>query len=112
MKFLDPTLLNRLQTSGAAFVSNALVDGKYLLRACIVNFRTTLADIEVLPALVAQLGSALDAAMRPPALQRDEHQRINLKLISDYNHPLQHTVDALGFPLPMASVLAGQSPRH
>lgn len=66
---LNEALLNRLQTSGAAFVSNALVDGQYLLRACIVNFRTTLADVEALPILVVELGQTLDAEMRPPALQ-------------------------------------------
>lgn len=66
---LNEALLNRLQTSGAAFVSNALVDGKYLLRACVVNFRTTLADVAALPGLVADLGQTLDEELRPPALQ-------------------------------------------
>lgn len=101
---LNAALLNQLQTSGAAFVSNALVDGKYLLRACIVNFRTTLADIEALPALVAHLGSALDAAMRPPALQSDWSQRINMKLLHNHSRPPQHTADALGLPASMGPV--------
>jgi len=44
------------------------VEGSYLLRACIVNFRTRLADIEALPPIVARLGRAVDAEMRPAAL--------------------------------------------
>jgi hypothetical protein len=42
-------LLGQLQKSGEAFPSNALVGGKYLLRVCIVNFRTSLEDIETVP---------------------------------------------------------------
>lgn len=62
---LNQELLNRLQKSGEAFVSNAVVDGNYLLRACIVNFRTTLADVEALPEIVLRLGKELDAEIRP-----------------------------------------------
>lgn len=61
---LNQELLNRLQTGGEVFVSNAVVEGKYVLRACIVNFRTTLNDIEALPEIVVRLGKMLDAQMR------------------------------------------------
>ena len=61
---LNAALLNRLQESGEAFISHAVVEGKYLLRACIVNFRTTLADIETLPVLVSKLGRHLDTELR------------------------------------------------
>ena len=37
---LNRELLDRLQRGGEAFVSNAVVDGRYVLRACIVNFHT------------------------------------------------------------------------
>jgi hypothetical protein len=63
---LNEALLNRLQKSGEAFVSNAVVAGNYLLRACIVNFRTTLTDVEALPEIVIKLGRQLDAEMRSP----------------------------------------------
>ena len=43
---LNETLLNRLQQNGELFLSNAVVNGKYCLRCCIVNFRTSKADIE------------------------------------------------------------------
>jgi glutamate/tyrosine decarboxylase-like PLP-dependent enzyme len=65
---LNRALLNELQAGGEAFVSNAVLAGKYLLRACIVNFRTTLDDVEALPELVARLGHALDGKLRPALL--------------------------------------------
>jgi glutamate/tyrosine decarboxylase-like PLP-dependent enzyme len=66
---LNEELVNRLQASGEAFVSNAVVDDKYVLRACIVNFRTGLADIEALPEIVIRLGRAVDAELRPKGLR-------------------------------------------
>jgi glutamate/tyrosine decarboxylase-like PLP-dependent enzyme len=64
---LNAELLNRLQKSGEAFVSNAVVEGNYLLRACIVNFRTTLADVQALAEIVLRFGRAVDAEIRPHA---------------------------------------------
>jgi glutamate/tyrosine decarboxylase-like PLP-dependent enzyme len=66
---LNRELVSRVQAGGEAFVSNAVVEGRYLLRACIVNFRTRLADIEALPEIVVRLGRAVDAEMRPPQLK-------------------------------------------
>jgi glutamate/tyrosine decarboxylase-like PLP-dependent enzyme len=65
---LNRELLTRLQNSGEAYVSNAIVRGKFALRACIVNFRTSPADIEALPPLVVRLGKEIDADLRPQAL--------------------------------------------
>ena len=56
---INQALLTRLETSGEAFLSNAIVDGKLALRACIVNFRTSQADIDALPDLIARLGRAV-----------------------------------------------------
>lgn len=53
---LNQRLLAALESSGEAFASNALVDGRYALRFCIVNFRTTAADIDSLPPLITRLG--------------------------------------------------------
>ena len=53
---LNQLLLTHLENSGEAFCSNALIDGKYALRFCIVNFRTSTDDIEAMPQLVARLG--------------------------------------------------------
>ena len=61
---LNEALLERIQSSGEAFVSNAVVRGRYVLRACIVNFNTTEADVRALPGIVARLGRETDAALR------------------------------------------------
>jgi glutamate/tyrosine decarboxylase-like PLP-dependent enzyme len=61
---LNQRLLDRLQRDGRAFVSNAVVNGTYVLRACIVNFHTSAADIEALPGIVTELGRTLDRTLR------------------------------------------------
>ena len=43
---LNATLLAAVQKGGRAYVSNAMVKGRFALRACITNFRTTKSDIE------------------------------------------------------------------
>jgi glutamate/tyrosine decarboxylase-like PLP-dependent enzyme len=65
---LNRELLTRLQNSGEAYLSNAVIHGKFALRACIVNFRTTLADVEALLPLVVRIGGELDLGLRPPGL--------------------------------------------
>src|SRR3989442_869171 len=68
---LNAELLNRLQRGGEAFLSNAVMRGTFLLRACIVNFRTTLEDIEALPGIIIRIGKEVDAAMRSAALKSE-----------------------------------------
>lgn len=60
---LNQELLERIQQSGEAFVSNAIIRDRYVLRACIVNFNTTLADVEALPEIVARIGRVTDAEL-------------------------------------------------
>ncbi len=67
---LNAELLTRLQRSGEAFLSNAVIEGKFLLRACIVNFRTSLEDIEALPGIVIRIGREVDAVLRPIDLNK------------------------------------------
>jgi hypothetical protein len=59
-------LLSRIEKSGEAFFSNAIVDGRFALRLCIVNFRTSLNDIEALPDLIARFGR--EAAKEMPSV--------------------------------------------
>ncbi len=53
---LNQKILNKLQSGGEAFVSNAVIDGKFLLRACIVNFRTREEHVKLLPSIVVKIG--------------------------------------------------------
>jgi glutamate/tyrosine decarboxylase-like PLP-dependent enzyme len=39
-------ILQALQRDGRVYLSNATIDGRFALRACITNFRTTRADVE------------------------------------------------------------------
>jgi len=55
---LNEELLARLEKSGRAFLSNAVIAGQFAMRACIVNFRTSDADIDALPEIIASLGRA------------------------------------------------------
>jgi aromatic-L-amino-acid/L-tryptophan decarboxylase len=64
---LNQELLTRLQEGGEAYLSNAVIGGKYALRACIVNFRTTLEDVEALPEIVVRIGKQVHAEMRAAA---------------------------------------------
>ncbi len=43
---LNTGIMHRVQRGGKAYLSNATVDGKFALRACITNFRTTRVDID------------------------------------------------------------------
>jgi aromatic-L-amino-acid decarboxylase len=61
---LNQALLTALEKSGEAFLSNAIVGGRFALRACIVNFHTSLGDVEALPPLLSRLGRESDTALR------------------------------------------------
>jgi len=65
---LNEALLDAIQRGGEAFVSNAVIGGRYVLRACIVNFHTTQEDVEAIPGIVVRLGRDVDAKMRPTLL--------------------------------------------
>jgi aromatic-L-amino-acid/L-tryptophan decarboxylase len=61
---LNQQVLAAVEESGEAFLSNAVINGVFALRACIVNFNTSLDDIEAVPTIVARSGQALDAKLR------------------------------------------------
>lgn len=60
---LNRELLESLQISGEAFVSNAMVNGRYALRACIVNFNTGPEHVDALPGIIARHGARVDRVM-------------------------------------------------
>lgn len=59
---LNAEILARTQEEGKLYLSNAVVDGRFLLRACIVNFRTRLDDVRAVPGLVADVGRRIRGA--------------------------------------------------
>jgi hypothetical protein len=52
-------LLVALQRDGSSYTSNAAIGGRFALRACIMNHRTTLADMDVLLADVRRVAIAV-----------------------------------------------------
>jgi glutamate/tyrosine decarboxylase-like PLP-dependent enzyme len=66
---LNQAVQDRMDGEGRAFVSNAVLEERYLLRMCIVNFRTSLEDVEALAEISAEAGRAVDAEMRPEELR-------------------------------------------
>ena len=76
---LNRYLLEALEKSGEAFISNAVIAGKYALRFCIVNFRTSAGDIEAMPQLVARLGRRVHAELRSSTAEKSEPAPANTK---------------------------------
>ena len=62
---LNERLMLDVQLHGRVFPSNAILGGKFGLRACIVNFRTEAADMDALLDVAAELGARIDADLRP-----------------------------------------------
>jgi aromatic-L-amino-acid/L-tryptophan decarboxylase len=61
---LNERLLTEIQLDGRAYCSNAVLRGRFCLRACIVNFRTEADDVERLLEVAAELGAAVDTELR------------------------------------------------
>jgi aromatic-L-amino-acid decarboxylase len=61
---LNRRTLTRIEESGEAFLSNAVVHGKFALRLCIVNFRTALDDVMSLPEIAERHGREMDRILR------------------------------------------------
>jgi glutamate/tyrosine decarboxylase-like PLP-dependent enzyme len=66
---LNQRLMTEIQLDGRAFCSNAVLDGRFVLRACIVNFRTEAEDVDALLDVAAELGASLDSELRPKLLR-------------------------------------------
>ena len=56
---LNKALMVEVQRDGESYVSNAIINGRFALRACIVNFRTQPADADRLLASIRRVASRL-----------------------------------------------------
>jgi glutamate/tyrosine decarboxylase-like PLP-dependent enzyme len=54
---LNERIMELVQKGGRAYLSNATVKGRFALRACITNFRTTKADIDETVAVIREMGA-------------------------------------------------------
>jgi glutamate/tyrosine decarboxylase-like PLP-dependent enzyme len=65
---LNKSLLEKSQARGEVFVTNAVIRDRFLLRACICNFHTDVADVLAMPEILAKTGRELDRTLRPKEL--------------------------------------------
>ncbi len=56
---LNERLLIELQRDGSSYLSNAMIHGRFALRGCVMNYRTTPRDMEILLDDLRRLGSSL-----------------------------------------------------
>jgi glutamate/tyrosine decarboxylase-like PLP-dependent enzyme len=61
---LNAQILDRLQETGTTYLSNAVIDEVYFLRACVVNFRTSAGRIDLLPERIATVGRAAHESLQ------------------------------------------------
>ncbi len=65
LDLLNERIMTEIQLDGRALCSNAVLNGRFVLRACIVNFRTEAADCDRLLDVAADHGARLDRELRP-----------------------------------------------
>ncbi len=69
LNVLNERLMFDIQLGGKVFPSNAVVDGRFALRTCIVNFRTEADTMDEMAAETVRLGRILDTELRPDPLR-------------------------------------------
>ena len=65
---INERLMMAMHADGRSYPSNAVIDGRFGLRACIVNFRTEAAELELLLDVAAELG---ERQLRPGTAMPD-----------------------------------------
>jgi aromatic-L-amino-acid/L-tryptophan decarboxylase len=65
---LNTELLNRIQRGGEAFLTNAVIRERFVLRACVVNLHSRPADAEAVAEIVVRVGRAADRELRSKLL--------------------------------------------
>ena len=66
---LNARLMAEVQMDGRVYYSNAVLGDRFVLRCCIVNFRTEAEHLEQVITVTRNLGEAMDAEMRPDSLR-------------------------------------------
>ncbi len=65
---LNEALMVAVQKSGKAYLSNAVLEGRFVLRTCITNFRTRAEDVQTLPTVIRAIAEPLDQTLRATEL--------------------------------------------
>jgi hypothetical protein len=56
---LNKLLVERVQAEGQAFLTGTVLRGRFALRACVLHYGTTEADVDALIGIVRQAGARL-----------------------------------------------------
>ena len=64
---LNERIMELVQKGGRAYVSNATVNGRFALRACITNFRTTKSDIDETVEAIREMAETISTQRRKDA---------------------------------------------
>ncbi len=62
---LNERIMTEIQRDGRTYYSNAVLNDRFVLRACIVNFRTEAEHIDELLDVTVEIGARLHEEMRP-----------------------------------------------
>ncbi|MGI8774052.1 MAG: pyridoxal phosphate-dependent decarboxylase family protein [Actinomycetota bacterium] len=65
---LNERLMAEVQFDGRVYFSNAVLNGRFVQRCCIVNFRTEAEHLDQVVEVTTELGARLDKEMRPADL--------------------------------------------
>jgi aromatic-L-amino-acid/L-tryptophan decarboxylase len=65
---LNERIMTDLQADARVYISNAVLRGRFVLRVCVVNFRTEAEDMDAVLEVAEEIGSRLDKELRPDAL--------------------------------------------
>jgi glutamate/tyrosine decarboxylase-like PLP-dependent enzyme len=66
---LNERIMTEIQLDGRVLYSNAVIDGRFVLRACVVNFRTEAGDMDAVVEVTAEIGARLDRELRPEGMR-------------------------------------------
>jgi aromatic-L-amino-acid/L-tryptophan decarboxylase len=68
LDLLNERIMTEIQADARVYISNAVLRGRFVLRACVVNFRTEAEDMDAVLEVAEEIGSRLDKELRPAAL--------------------------------------------
>ncbi|HEY7280483.1 MAG TPA: pyridoxal-dependent decarboxylase [Actinomycetota bacterium] len=69
LDLLNQRIMTEIQLDGRVFYSNAMVEGRFVLRSCLVNFRTEARDVDAVVEVTAEIAAKLDRELRPEGLR-------------------------------------------
>ena len=60
---LNERLLTELQRDGSSYLSNARINGRFSLRGCVLNYRTTFQDMEILLSDLRRVANTIESSL-------------------------------------------------